>query len=107
MRQAGSNRYARFPGEGATFRRVTCERTSGSAPPRELTNWKSAGRADRGKLSAIFRQINVDCPHAHHDALEFPDGDMVLLTYLMEGQEAVVLQLPATGSKAPQRAAYV
>jgi hypothetical protein len=57
--------------------------------------------------TAIFRQINVDCPTVHHDALEFPDGDMVLLTYLMEGQEAVVLQLPATGLKAPQRAAYV
>ena len=56
---------------------------------------------------AVFRQVNQDCPHVHHDALEFPDGDMLLLTYLMEGQEAVVLQLPATGSKAPQRAAYV
>jgi len=33
----------------------------------------------------------------------------VLLTYLMEGQEATVLQLPAdaVGSKAQQRAAYV
>ena len=57
--------------------------------------------------TAIFRQVNVDCPTVHHDALEFPDGNMVLLTYLMEGQEAVVLQLPATGLKAPQRAAYV
>ena len=57
--------------------------------------------------TAIFRQVNVNCLHAHHDALEFPDGDMLLLTYLMEGQEAVVLQLPATGSKTPQRAAYV
>jgi len=57
--------------------------------------------------TAIFRQVNVDCPTVHHDALEFPDGNMVLLTYLMEGQEAVVLQLPATGSKAPQGAAYV
>jgi hypothetical protein len=57
--------------------------------------------------TAIFRQVNVDCLHAHHDALEFPDGDILLLTYLMEGQEAVVLQLPATSSKAPQRAAYV
>ncbi len=57
--------------------------------------------------TAIFRQVNLDCPIVHHDALEFPDGDMVLLTYLMEGQEAVVLQLPATGSKAPQRAAFV
>ena len=57
--------------------------------------------------TAIFRQVNVDCLHAHHDALEFPDGDMLLLTYLMEGQEAVVLQLPATGPKVSTRAAYV
>jgi hypothetical protein len=61
--------------------------------------------------TAIFRQVNLDCPHAHHDALEFPDGEMVLLTYLMEGQQATVLQLPsaAVGSKAPapERAAYV
>jgi hypothetical protein len=59
--------------------------------------------------TAIFRQVNLDCPHAHHDALEFPDGEVALLTYLMEGQQATVLQLPAAavGSKAPQRAAYV
>jgi hypothetical protein len=30
--------------------------------------------------TAIFRQINKDNPHTHHDALEFPDGRMVLLT---------------------------
>ena len=54
--------------------------------------------------TAIFRQVNLDCPHAHHDALEFPDGEIVLLTYLMEGQQATVLQLPAAavGSKAPR-----
>jgi hypothetical protein len=57
--------------------------------------------------TAIFRQVNLDSPYAHHDALEFPDGEIVLLTYLMEGQEATVLQLPATVAKAPQRAAYV
>jgi len=59
--------------------------------------------------TAIFRQVNLASPHAHHDALEFPDGDIVLLTYLMEGQEATVLQLPATPveHKAPQKAAYV
>ena len=58
--------------------------------------------------TAIFRQVNIDCPHAHHDALEFPDGEIVLLTYLMEGQQATVLQLPAAavGSKAPERAVY-
>jgi hypothetical protein len=31
----------------------------------------------------------------HHDALEFPDGHIVLLTQLCEGQHATVLQLPA------------
>jgi len=45
--------------------------------------------------TAIFRQVNKDNPRAHHDALEFPDGKMVLLTNLLEGQEATVLQLPA------------
>jgi hypothetical protein len=30
----------------------------------------------------------------HHDALEFPDGQVVLLTRLCEGQRATVLQLP-------------
>ena len=32
----------------------------------------------------------------HHDALEFPDGQIVLLTRLCEGQHATVLQLPAS-----------
>jgi len=59
--------------------------------------------------TAIFRQIDQDNRVAHHDALEFPDGRMILLTFLAEGQQATVLQLPvaAAGSKAPQRAAYV
>ena len=33
-----------------------------------------------GHKTAIFRQINQDNPVAHHDALEFPDGRIVLLT---------------------------
>jgi hypothetical protein len=45
--------------------------------------------------TAIFRQINKDAPRVHHDALEFPNGARVLLTSLLEGQEATVLQLPA------------
>ena len=45
--------------------------------------------------TAIFRQINKDEPRIHHDALEFPDGQVVLLTDLCEGQSAIVLQLPA------------
>jgi hypothetical protein len=59
--------------------------------------------------TAIFRQINKDKPVAHHDALEFPNGELVLLTYLEEGQQATVLQLPtaAIDAKARKRAARV
>ena len=45
--------------------------------------------------TAIFRQVNREKVAAHHDALEFPDGQIALLTCLREGQEATVLQLPA------------
>jgi len=52
------------------------------------------------QTTAIFRQINKDKPHTHHDALEFPDGQIVPLTRLIEGQEATVLQLPAEAATA-------
>ena len=45
--------------------------------------------------TAIFRQVNKDNPRTHHDALEFPDGQTLMLTDVLEGQEATVLQLPA------------
>ena len=45
--------------------------------------------------TAIFRQINRNYSNTHHDALEFPDGRIVLLTRLAAGQRALVLQLPA------------
>jgi len=43
--------------------------------------------------TAIFRQINKGMM-VHHDALEFPDGEVVLLTQLHVGQQTTVLQLP-------------
>lgn len=43
---------------------------------------------------ARFRQVNMDKSNAHHDALEFPSGRIVLLHNLSEGQHATVLQLP-------------
>jgi hypothetical protein len=45
---------------------------------------------------ARFRQVNLNRPAMHHDALEFPDGKIVLVTDLCEGQHATVLQLPST-----------
>src|SRR5687768_14269976 len=37
---------------------------------------------------ARFRQIDTGNPYVHHDALEFPDGSIVLLTRLLQGQQA-------------------
>ena len=61
---------------------------------------------------AIFRQINKGALHVNHDALEFPDGKVVLLTRLYEGQNATVLTLPtrpktAAEAESQQRITYV
>jgi hypothetical protein len=77
--------------------------------PRGLFAWKMNVVAH---TTAIFRQINKDNPRTHHDALEFPDGETVLLTDVLEGQEATVLQLPAQPAtaaevKAQERVAHV
>ena len=48
-----------------------------------------------GQRLARFRQTNLANVAMHHDALEFPDGQVILLTRLCEGQRATVLQLPA------------
>jgi len=58
--------------------------------------------------TAIFQQENKNEQRTHHDALEFPDGRIVLLTQLCIGQEATVLQLPAqpmtaADAEAPKR----
>jgi hypothetical protein len=52
-------------------------------------------RRQVGHKVAQFREVNKGQPSVHHDALEFPDGQIVLLTQLCEGQHASVLQLPA------------
>jgi hypothetical protein len=66
-------------------------------------------RWNTGQKVGRFRQINVDNPATHHDAVEFADGQVVLLTRLRPGQRAAVLQLPArpqgaAEAKAPQHA---
>jgi hypothetical protein len=92
-----------LPGTELAFAKtVTCR-------PRGLFAWKPRVT---DHTTAIFRQINKDNPRTHHDALEFPDGQMVLLTELYEGQEATVLQLPtqpvsAAEVKARERVSYV
>jgi len=45
---------------------------------------------------ARFRKIDQHNAYRHHDALELPDGNVVLVTHLSTGQKATVLQLPVT-----------
>jgi hypothetical protein len=47
-----------------------------------------------GSQVARFRRVNEDRHCVHHDALELPSGKVVLLTRLLVGQRATVLQLP-------------
>jgi hypothetical protein len=54
-----------------------------------------------GQRVARFRHINEDRAASHHDALEFPNGESVLVTRLCEGQHATVLQLPVRERVAP------
>ena len=60
------------------------------------------GRARVEHKVARFRQVNMDDPHVHHDALEFPGGQIVMVTRLMPGQRATVLQLPASAREQGQ-----
>jgi hypothetical protein len=48
---------------------------------------------------ARFRTVDTDHEHRHHDALEFADGQIVLLTLLYPGQHATVLQLPVVSTQ--------
>jgi hypothetical protein len=53
------------------------------------------GRRTIAARVARFRQVDKDQRHMHHDALEFPGGEVMLVTRLVEGQHVTVLQLPA------------
>lgn len=74
-----------LPGTELAFSsEIECDRAIGFLPHRRLA-----------ATVARFRQVDLDKPYAHHDALELPDGQIVLLTNLSAGQTATVLQLPA------------
>jgi hypothetical protein len=83
-----------LPGTELAFEReVESEAAIGLLPTKKL-----------GQSVARFRYVDNAYPGAHRDALEFPNGKVVLLTRLCEGQHATVLQLPATAQPehAPQ-----
>jgi hypothetical protein len=52
------------------------------------------GKARVNHKVARFRQIDMNDPHVQHDALEFPNGQVLKVTQLVAGQTATVLQLP-------------
>jgi len=58
-----------------------------------------------GKLEATvarFRSLRVNRRDTHHDALEFSNGKLVLVTQLRPGQRATVLQLPVPADHGSQ-----
>jgi hypothetical protein len=74
-----------LPGTELVFdRNVECDHALGFFPNKKLR-----------ENVARFRQINLDNAYEHHDALEFPSGQVALLTRLCVGQRATVIQLPA------------
>jgi len=84
-----------MPGTELAFdQEVTCVHALGLLPSRRIP-----------ETVARFREINLQNPHDHHDALEFPGGQIVLVTRLCEGQVAIVLQLPAAPEKAHEQKA--
>jgi len=60
-------------------------------------------RRTKGRV-ARFRQVNTANPHTHHDAFEFPDGKLVMVTRLIENQNLTVLQLPVAANDAARQA---
>jgi hypothetical protein len=61
----------------------------------EYRHWLLSNRKIPHQV-ARFRQLNMDNLNKHHDALEFPSGEIVLLNRLCEGPRVTVLQLPAS-----------
>jgi hypothetical protein len=56
-----------------------------------------------GARVARFRQVDLDNPTLHHDALEFPDGNIVKVNELVIGQHVRIVQLPVEPkSKKPE-----
>jgi hypothetical protein len=69
-----------LPGTEVAFEKeVEFECISGRYP-----NWKAETKL--GEKLARFRQVDKNKPHTHHDALEFADGQIVLVTRLCEGK---------------------
>lgn len=57
--------------------------------------WENLTEKTHEYSVGIFRQVDKEIALRHHDALELPNGEIVLLNSLAQGQVATVLQLPA------------
>src|SRR5260370_27366737 len=72
-----------LPGTELAFEQeVACVQALGLLPSRKVH-----------ERVARFREINLENPHDHHDALEFPGGQMRLRPALSERQTPTVLHL--------------
>ena len=93
MFNLGTTGFCAPEDEGMAVCLLPCTELSFEDRVRQATIWPWKGEI--GYTTAIFRQVNKNNRCTHHDALEFPNGELVLLTNLVQGQQATVLQLPA------------
>src|ERR1700745_2298945 len=61
--------------------------------------WTKTIRSRVAKFNTLERHV----PDRHHDAIEFANGNRVLVTQLREGQRVTVLQLPVMGKAAERK----
>jgi hypothetical protein len=79
-----------LPGTEVVFDREVQHQVAGF----RLRVFKKEAGQFRHRVARV-RLVNVDNPYTHHGAIEFPDGQIMLLTHLCLGQHLTVLQLPA------------
>ncbi len=71
----------------------------------EVAYNRAFGLPPKGQIServARFRQIDREQPDVHHDAFEFPRGEIVKVHRLCPGQRVIVLQLPTSVTVRPE-----
>ena len=81
-----------LPGTEVAFEDDVAYNRAFGLPPKGLIN----------ERVARLRQIDREQPDVHHDAFEFPSGQIVKVHRLCSGQRVTVLQLPASATVGPE-----
>jgi hypothetical protein len=103
--------FARLPSPGPGEHAIAQSETGRSVPKLAPAASSPPASVARKRVATAEASKDSISPVDNDSALEFPDGEVVLLTRLCEGQRATVLTLPtqpksAAEADAQQRIAY-